>query len=107
MSCRRWIRSLNQSAKSLQVVARPTGSPALIADYTFDGNFNDSSGNANNPIVTNGSPALVAGKYGSALGLTGTNESLMLPAGLMAGATNFTIAAWVYWNGATRMAADL
>jgi hypothetical protein len=42
---------------------------------------------------------LVAGKYGSALGLTGTNESLMLPAGLMAGATNFTISAWVYWNG--------
>ena len=33
--------SLNQSAKSLQVVARPTGSPMLIAEYTFDGNFND------------------------------------------------------------------
>jgi hypothetical protein len=92
-------RSLNISQNSLQVFAKPTGSAALIAHYTFDGNMNDSSGNANNPIVLDGSPALVAGKYGSALGFNGTSQDVMLPANLLAGATNFTIAAWVYWNG--------
>ena len=92
-------RSLNASANSTQVIARPGGDPAIMAHYPFDGTTGDASGNANDPIIFNGSPGLVAGKYGSALGLNGTNQSVMLPAGLMAGATNFTFAAWVYWNG--------
>jgi hypothetical protein len=92
-------RSLNTSVNSAQVSALPGCGPAIVAHYTFDGNFSDSSGNANNPIVFDGSPALVAGKYGSALGLAGTNQDVMLPAGMMAGVTNFTIAAWVCWNG--------
>ena len=92
-------RSLNISPGSLQVFAKPTGSATVIAHYAFDGTTSDSSGNSNNPIVINGSPALVAGKYGSALGLDGANQYLMLPAGMMAGTTNFTIAAWVNWNG--------
>jgi hypothetical protein len=91
--------SLNNSGYSTPASAMPTLGPAIAAHYPFDGTTNDTSGNANNPIVINGSPALVAGKYGSALGLDGTNQYIMLPAGLMAGATNFTIAAWVYWNG--------
>ncbi len=92
-------RSLNASVNSTQVNARPSGAPAIMAHYTFDGTANDSSGNANHPIIINGSPALVAGKYGSALGFSGTNQYVMLPAGLLAGATNFTFAAWVNWNG--------
>lgn len=92
-------RSLNTSVNSAQVSAVPTLAPAIVAHYTFDGNTRDSSGNANNPIVLDGSPALVAGKYGSALGLNGTSQDVLLPAGLMASATNFTIAAWVCWNG--------
>ena len=92
-------RSLNNSANSAQVSAMPSCEPAIVAQYTFDGSFNDSSGNANNPIVLDGSPALVAGKYGSALGLDGTSQDVLLPAGMMASATNFTIAAWVNWNG--------
>ena len=91
-------RSLNTSGNSVPVSATPGCGPALVARYAFDGNVNDSSGNANH-ATTNGSPAFVAGKYGSALGLSGTNQYAMAPAGIMASVTNFTIAAWVYWNG--------
>jgi hypothetical protein len=91
-------RSLNISGNSPPVSAIPTCGPAIVAHYTFDGNTSDSSGNANNPIILDGLPALVAGKYGSALGLNGANQDVMLPAGMMAGVTNFTFAAWVYWN---------
>lgn len=92
-------RSLNPSANSAVVVAQPTGGKTLIAKYTFDGNLADTSGNANHPIVTNGATAYVAGKFGSATTFDGASQSLMLPANLLAGATNFTIAAWVNWNG--------
>jgi hypothetical protein len=71
----------------------------LVARYAFDGNFNDSSGNANHSILTYGTPTFVAGKYGSALNLDGASQYTMLPAGMFASVTNFTIAAWVYWNG--------
>ena len=92
-------RSQNVSGNSAQVIVRPGGGPGLVAYYPFDATAGDYSGNANNPIVTNGSPGLAAGKYGSALGLNGTNQSLMLPAGMLAGVTNFTLATWMYWNG--------
>jgi hypothetical protein len=92
-------RSLNTSASSAQVSATPSCTPTIVAHYSFDGNTGDSSGNANDPIVIDGSPAFVAGKYGSGLALNGINQDIMLPAGLMASVTNFTVAAWVYWNG--------
>jgi len=92
-------RSLNSSANSTQVSATPTGIPALIARYGFDGNTNDESGNANHPIITSGIPTFVAGKYGSAMDLSGTNQYTMLPANLLASVTNFTIALWVNWDG--------
>jgi hypothetical protein len=92
-------RSLNTSGNSAQVSATPACGPAMVAHYAFDGTTNDSSGNANDPIVIYGSPGFVAGKYGSALSLNGANQYVMLPAGMMAAVTNFTLAAWVYWNG--------
>lgn len=92
-------KSLNASANSAQVFAQPTGGKALIVKYSFDSNLADSSGNANHPIVTNGTPAYVAGKFGNATTFDGSSQSLMLPANMMAGVTNFTFAAWVYWNG--------
>lgn len=91
-------RSLNASGNSAEVSATPTGGPAVIAHYPFDGNFNDSSGNAN-PALATGLPAFVAGEYGSAMGLNGASQYAMLSPGLLASTTNFTIAAWVYWNG--------
>ena len=70
-----------------------------MARYSFEGNSNDSSGNANNPIITSGTPTFVAGKFGSSVSLDGATNYFALPATLMAGVANFTFAAWVYWNG--------
>jgi hypothetical protein len=91
-------RSLNTSPNSAEVNATPSCGPTLLARYSFDGNANDSSGNANH-ATTIGSPTFVAGMYGSALNLNGASQYAMIPAGIMASVTNFTIAAWVYWNG--------
>jgi len=87
-------KSLNISGNSAQASATPTCAPALVAYYTFNNNATDSSGNANDAIVTYGSPT-----YGSSVKLNGTSQYLMLPANMLASVTNFTIAAWVYWNG--------
>jgi hypothetical protein len=92
-------RSLNASTYSAQTNATPSGAPTILARYSFDGITSDSSGNANHPIILNGSPSFVAGKYGSALGFNGSNQYVMLPPGMLAGAPRFTLAAWVYWNG--------
>lgn len=92
-------KSLNSSANSAPVSATPTCASALAARYSFDGNTNDSSVNANHPIVTSGSPTFVAGKYGSAMDLSGAGQYTMLPANLLASVTNFTIALWVNWDG--------
>jgi hypothetical protein len=91
-------RSLNTSANSAEVSAMPSCGPTLVARYAFEGNSNDSSGNANH-ATTIGAPTFIAGQYGSALNLNGTSQYAMVPAGIMASVTNFTIAAWVNWNG--------
>lgn len=91
-------RSLNTSSYSAQVSGTPGCGPTLLAQYHFDGNTSDTSGNANDATTT-GSPAFVAGKYSSALNLTGASQYAMAPAGIMASVTNFTIAAWVNWAG--------
>lgn len=92
-------KSWNSSVNSAQVSATPSSAPTLVARYAFDGNLNDSTVNANHPIVTNGSPGFTTGTNGSALLLNGTSQYTMLPANMLAGATNFTVAAWVYWSG--------
>lgn len=92
-------RSLNTSTNSTQVSATPSAGPTLVSRYTFDGNLNDSSGNANHPIATAGSMIFPGGKYGSAYELNGTSRYTMLPANMLASVTNFTIAVWVNWDG--------
>lgn len=91
-------QSLNASTNSAQVSATPVLTPVLVARYTFDGSARDNSGNANDAELV-GSPGYVPGQFGQALSLSGTSQYAMAPAGIMASATNFTIAAWVYWNG--------
>jgi len=86
-------RSMNTSAYSAQAGAMPTLAPTLMADYEFQSNSLDSSGNNNNAELE-GSPGFASG-----LDLDGTDEYAMAPAGIMAETTNFTIAAWVNWNG--------
>lgn len=90
--------SLNQSAYSSEVSATPTGGQALLANYNFENNSLDSSGNGNNAELV-GSPGYATGVSGSAISLNGSGQSVIVPAGIMDNVTNFTIAAWVYWNG--------
>jgi hypothetical protein len=85
--------SLNQSAYSSQSSATPTLAPAIVANYSFTSSGADSTGNGNNAELI-GSPEFAPG-----LLLDGTNQYAMAPAGIMASVTNFTITAWVYWNG--------
>ena len=91
-------KSLNQSAYSSQVSATPVGGQAMLANYNFENNSTDSSGNGNDAELV-GSPGYSTGQSGSALSLNGSGQSAVLPAGILNGATNFTFASWVYWNG--------
>lgn len=92
-------RCWNSSTGSAPVSATPTGGPALVARYRFDGTVQDASPNANHPIVVDGAPGYAGGAFGSALSLNGAGQAVLLPANLLAGVTNFTLAVWVYWNG--------
>lgn len=90
--------SLNQSPYSAEVNSAPTLAPTLLANYDFERNTLDSSINANTAEAV-GSPFYTVGRLGAAVSLDGTDQYIMAPAGIMASATNFTIAAWVNWNG--------
>jgi fibronectin type 3 domain-containing protein len=54
----------------------------------------DATGNGRNGTLVNG-PLWTEGKFGNAVDLDGTNDHVTLPAGVVNGLTNFTIAAWV------------
>lgn len=89
--------SSGKSAYSAQVSATPGAAPSLVGQYSMEGNVADSSGNANDGVLS-GSPVYTSGKFGSAISLDGTNNYVALPAG-MVNFDDITIAAWVYWNG--------
>jgi hypothetical protein len=95
------VKAVNQSAGqspySAAASATPGGAPCLVAQYAMEGNLADSSGNANNGVLT-GPPVYAAGKYGSAISLDGVTNYVALPAG-MVNFNNLTVTAWVYWNG--------
>lgn len=81
-----------------QVVPDSGKSPA--ADYLFEGNTLDTSGNGNNPLIY-GTPKLVTGKQGQALSFDGADDYLALPPRL-GDSTDFTFSAWVKWNGGSQ-----
>jgi hypothetical protein len=90
-------------ASAFAVLAIPVNSsltdqPMLLARYAFEGNANDSSGNAFHGMVQ-GSGPYVGGRFGTALDFDGANRYVTLPPRLLSQATNFTIAAWVNWDG--------
>jgi len=96
-------KSYNRSSSAWKVSATPTGEAGLVARYTFDGSANDSSVNANDAIIVTGSPNFMAsGQYGTAMDLNGSSQYTMLPANMLAGVTDFTIALWVRWEGSSR-----
>lgn len=75
----------------------PGSGKSANAIYSYDINKLDTSGNGNHPLFY-GSPNFAAGRYDRGLAFDGTDDYLMLPAH-MGEATDFTFAAWVYWNG--------
>lgn len=70
--------------------------PTLRSRYTFDNTVNDNQGNFNGTAT--GTPAYATGTLSNAIVLDGTDDYVALPAGA-ADYQNFTVTAWVYWNG--------
>lgn len=68
------------------------------AMYHFEKTLTDASGSGNHAVSKN-YPDFVAGQGGgSALAFNGVDDHVVLPDSLSDG-TDFTFAAWVYWNG--------
>lgn len=69
-----------------------------IVHYKFDQTsgttVTDASGNGRNATLI-GAASWVAGKLNNAVNLSGSNQYVRLPAGLVGGLNNFTIATWV------------
>lgn len=70
------------------------------ANYYFESDFRDGSGQGNHSLEY-GTPRCEPGRHGNALFLDGTHDYLALPEN-MGQATDFTFAAWVYWEGGDR-----
>jgi hypothetical protein len=73
----------------------PTLPPGSVwAQYSFEGNANDSSGNGRNGMLVN-NPTFVAGRVGQAVNLSGSSQYVSLPTGIVNGMNDFTITTWV------------
>jgi hypothetical protein len=68
-----------------------------VAQFPFDGHARDRSGQGNNAFAF-GIPVFTPGRSGQAMAFDGTNDFLRLPPDL-GRATDFTFAAWVWWDG--------
>jgi len=92
---------LYPEASELITPADPGGS-GLIAQYTFEGNANDVSGNGNNGTLE-GNPGFSAGVVGTALDCDGLDD--YVSTGKLAsqlgigGNSPRTVSSWVYTNG--------
>ncbi|MGF6856921.1 LamG-like jellyroll fold domain-containing protein [Paraburkholderia sp. CI3] len=76
----------------------------LYTNLTFDQGSgttaSDATGNGNNGTLLGGA-TWAAGKHNTAVQLNGSGAYVTLPAGFISGINDFTIAAWVYWNGSS------
>jgi hypothetical protein len=79
-----------------------SGSPQLppfVAHYPFDNSATDASGNGRTATLFN--TTYVTGRSGSALNLNGTSAYASLPSGILAGASDFSVALWVRLDAVT------
>jgi hypothetical protein len=67
--------------------------PDLVARYPFDNSAADASGNGRTATLTG--TTWTTGRTSGALGLNGSTAYASLPAGILAGATDFSVALWV------------
>jgi len=63
----------------------------------------DASGNEHTGTLVGG-PAWVAGRAGNALAFDGKDDYVSLPPNIVADLADFTIAAWVFWDGGRNFA---
>jgi hypothetical protein len=75
----------------------PPGGAKGVAQYSFDGNTLDSSGNGNNGFPM-GIPAYAPGFAGQSVDFDGVDDFIQLPASI-GHSTDFSFAARVYWDG--------
>jgi len=87
----------NQQSAMAYTQTLPPGGSRSIAQFEFETNTLDSSGYGNSGFAI-GNPTYTAGHTGLAVALDGTNNFIRLPPNI-ANSSNFTFAAWVYWNG--------
>jgi hypothetical protein len=91
-------RALNLSGYSPEVSATPTGAPAVVASYGFEGEGSDATVNGNAARL-DGSVVFGPGRVGAkALVLDGSTAFATLPAEV-ANFDRVTISGWVYWHG--------
>jgi hypothetical protein len=94
------LTSAGESANSNEVAA--VTDTQLHTYLAFDdgsgSSASDASGGGHGGTLLGG-VTFSAGKIGGAVSLDGTNGYVRLPDNLVADIADFTIAAWVYWNG--------
>jgi len=91
-------QSVNTSAVSPEASATPTGVATQVANYGFDGNTADTSGNANKATI-NGAATYGAGRIGTgSIILDGSTNYVGLPP-TVGNFPQITVAGWFYWNG--------
>jgi len=78
-------------------VQPPTHGSGGCAYYQLNGDTQDSSSYGNHGIAYGG-PTYVSGHIGQAINLDGSNDYVELPVNI-GDSTDFTFAAWVYWDG--------
>jgi hypothetical protein len=93
------------TASSTTINAAPTTlTSGLVAYYPFNGNANDTSGNANNGLVTRA--ALTTDRFGTAntaYSFDGSSTSIKIPfsSSINSIQKGLTISAWIYMQGGT------
>jgi fibronectin type 3 domain-containing protein len=88
----------SQSSASATTTAPAVAMSWLKLDETTGTTAADATGNTNTGTLLN-APAWIGGKVGNALSLNGSNQYASLPNGVVSNLHDFTVAAWVYWNG--------
>lgn len=78
------------------ITVRAEQTPRQIAFYTFDGNFEDSSGNGNHGTETIGNPTFVEGIIGQAARFDGRSGVLVPDSDSLDLATSFSFSMWIY-----------
>ena len=92
--------SSGQSANSASVAI--TSATAALSWLKFDETSGTTAADAtgrNNIGTLFNAPAWIGGRIGNALNLNGTNQYATLPNSITANLHDFTVSAWVYWNG--------